>query len=108
MAHFYNLNNNWINIDNIVSMYYDPEVDCTYIFSTDSPEEHFATKGDVINQILNANNDLTMHEKHFANCVSDKFKSVLASILARLDNMSKNIEETQKDIASIRKDIGKK
>ena len=92
MARFYKLNNSWINIDMIVSMYYDAEDNKTYLFSADSPDEHFTQEGDIINDILNANNDLTMREKHYINSMSDKFKSVLASILARIDNLSKNVD----------------
>ena len=98
MARFIQLEKTWVNIDMIVSMYYDKEDDCTFIFSADSPDEHFSLKGDCINQILNANNDLTMHDKLATNRMSDKFKSVLASIVARLDSISKNIERMQKNI----------
>ena len=96
MAHFIKLegleNDVYLNVDTIVTMYYDKEAGETLIFSADSPNDHINMKGDVVNSILNFNNDLTMNERHMANYITDKFKSVLASILARLDSISKNLD----------------
>lgn len=94
MAKFYKLDEKvWINLDTIVSMYYDKEDDATYIFSCDDPSEHFVHSGDITSSILNANNELTMKDKNFANYIMNKFKSVLALMLARLDCISKIVDK---------------
>ena len=93
MAKFVKIENTWINIDTIVSMWYDKDEDATFIFSCDDPTEHFSFKGDIINYILNANNDITMHDKLFANHIADKIKSPLSSILARIDSLEKEVRK---------------
>ena len=89
MARFYRLEDGdtWINLDTIVSMRYSREDDATYIFSCDDPSEHFVQKGDVTSSILNANNELTMHDKNLANQIFKKFMSSMASIVSKLDQM---------------------
>ena len=96
MAKFFKLNTNnpiWINIDAIVSMYYDKEENKTYIFSCDDPSEHMTVEGDITNVILNANNDLSMHDKLFGNYLYNKFKGSLSSVVARLDAIYKYTEK---------------
>lgn len=88
----------WLNIDTIVTMYYDKEDNATYIFSSDSPSEHIIQNGDITSVILNANNTLTMNDRLSVNHIYDKFKSVLSMILARLDNLSKNIDDIRECI----------
>ena len=88
MAKFFKLDSDvWINIDNIVSMWYSKEDDMTLIFSCDDPSEHFTQKGDIISQILNANNELTMHDKNLANQIFKKFMSSLSTIVSKLDQI---------------------
>lgn len=97
MAKFYKITSpiphyeeTWINIDTIVSMSYDSEADATYIFSCDDPNEHFVMNGNIINDILNANNELTMNDKNFANYIYNKFKLTLSSILAQIIKKGKD------------------
>ena len=88
LARFYKLEDDtWINIDTIVTMKYLRESDETYIFSCDDPSEHFVQKGDITFQILNANNELTMHDKNVANQIFKKFMSSISSIVSKLDQM---------------------
>ena len=99
MARFYKLPDDgqresiWINIDTIVSMYYDKDADSTYIFSCDDPSEHFTVEGNVTSAILNLNNELTMRDKNFAIYFVNKFKIVFSSMIARLDSISKIVEK---------------
>ena len=81
----------WINIDMIVTMYYLPEDDKTYIFSADDPNEHIIVKGDITSSILNANNELSMHDKNLGNIMVNKFKSMFSTIIARLDSIEKKV-----------------
>ena len=100
MARFYKLVSEetpdgiWINLEQVVSMYYKKKDDKTYILYTSSNGDILS--GDVTGQILNANNDLTMHDKCVANHTSDKFKWMLSSILARLDSIAKDVGALQK------------
>jgi len=99
MAKFYKLVSGvYVNIDTIVSMYYDKEDDTTYIFSADSPDQFIKEKGDITSQILSSNNDLTMHDRHVANHMYDKFKLQLSTILERLDKLSKSVSGLEKSI----------
>lgn len=75
----------WINIDTIVSMWYDEEENKTYIFSCDDPNEHFTCRGNIISSVLNTNNDITMHDKLVGNYIVDKLKSTFSMIISKLD-----------------------
>ena len=88
MARFFKTDNNvYINLDTIVSMWYDREEDKTMIFFCDDPSEHFTFKGDVIDQIINENNELTMKDKLFANYLFNKFKASMSHILNKIDQI---------------------
>lgn len=94
MAKFYKLNDTiWINLDTIVSMYYNEEDDTTYIFSCDDPSEYFKHPGNIVSNILNANNEVTMRDKNFVNLLVNKFKVTLSCIVARLDCISKIMDK---------------
>ena len=71
-------------------MGYDEENDVTYIFSCDDPDEHFSIPGNVISDILNVNNELTMKDKNFANYIYGKFKMALSSIVAQITKRGKD------------------
>ena len=95
MAKFYLLecpNPVWINIDSIVSMYYDKEEDRTYIFSCDDPSEHFTINGDITSLILNANNEITMKDKLFCSYLINRCKGTASSIVSKLDSIYKFID----------------
>ena len=92
MARFYLLESPdpvWINLDCIVSMYYDKEDNRTHIFSCDDPSECFTIIGDITNQILNANNEVTMHDKLFCSYFIGKIKGFFSSIISGIDEIKK-------------------
>lgn len=93
MAKFFKMDDGtWINIETIVSMRYSKEDDTTFIFSCDDPSEHFTQKGDIISQILNANNELTMRDKNLANQIFKKFMSSLSTVISKLDLISRGVK----------------
>lgn len=92
MARFLNFNNEdvIINIDLILSVYYDEESDKTLLYCSNDSFLEF--HGNQVSKILNANNDVTMHDKHVANLIVDRFKMSLSSVVAKLDKIMKLIE----------------
>ena len=96
MARFIKLDDMWVNIDLINRMSYEVKEDETICFFGCNINDYLIFDGDVTRTILNANNDLTMRDKSICNYIEYKFKSVLASILARLDSISKDTERLLK------------
>lgn len=88
MARFVLMNGCYFNVDQLISMNYNKAEDETLFVFSDS-EFSFAAKGDLTPIVLNANNDLTMHDKLLGRYIASKFKDTLAMILARLDFISK-------------------
>ena len=88
MARFYKIEDSWINLDSISLMNYDSDTNRTFIEFCGS-EDWF--EGDCIADILNANNDLTMHDKMVCRYMGDRFKSPLSLITAKFDALLKNM-----------------
>ena len=99
MAKFIQIEDIFLNVDQISYMSYDEKEKETIVFcSNDTEKTYHLFDGNVIYKILNANNDLSMRDKQLCNHMSDKFKTVLSAILARLDSLTKNVEKLMKKV----------
>lgn len=82
------------NLERITLVRYMPDKDMTNIYFGDD-DSPLIINGDCTNAILNANNELTMHDKHVANLIIDKFKMHISSIIAKLDKIIRLLEKNK-------------
>lgn len=96
MAKFIKIWESMYNIDWIVKAEYNAVKDVTIICFGNGTDQ-LEIPGDQTREIQGLSNEATMHDRHLANILLDKFKVPLSDIISKLDKLSKAIETIAKN-----------
>lgn len=88
----------WINLDAICSMTFNPVSNETEIwFGNKDITVNF--NGDITNEILCANDDVTMRDKVLINYVSSKIKMNYSFIVSKFDNIISKLKDIYREMS---------
>lgn len=91
MAMFYRIEDGkYINIDQITFLTYDKEKNKT-VYKLSGINEILLVNGNIVEDILSKNNDVTMRDKLTCQYLFNKIRSCLLTIQTRLDMISREV-----------------